>query len=124
MPIVTRKTYNKSIIEIPIGSGNTGKYSVLDLSFIPPFGRADAVELEQTISLYCPALPVSNNTYIFSSNIIIKFHSNCSGNSRVQRKWSHCLSRSNFKKLVVSGAVLDNAVVCIFCIIVIYVWRV
>ena len=34
--------------------GNTGKYSVLDLGIVPPFGRADTVDLKQNISPYCP----------------------------------------------------------------------
>ena len=59
----------------------------------------------------------------FSGNII-KFHSNCSGNSRVQRMWPHCFSHTNLKIwwcLVLSYK--DIAVVCILCING-YVWRV
>ena len=48
--MVTRNSYNKSIIAI-LGSGNAGKYSVLDLGIVPPFGRADTVDLERNISL-------------------------------------------------------------------------
>ena len=35
-----------------------GKYSVLDLSILPPFGRADMVNLERNISLNMIALQV------------------------------------------------------------------
>ena len=31
-----------------------GKYSVLNLSIVPPFSRADTVDLERNISPYCP----------------------------------------------------------------------
>ena len=46
------------------GSGNTGKYSVLDLGIIPPFGRADTVDLKWNISPYCPPSPAK--IYIYS----------------------------------------------------------
>ena len=39
-------------------SGNMEKYSVLDLGILPPFGRADMVDLERNISLYMIALQV------------------------------------------------------------------
>ena len=38
-----------------------GKYSVLDLGILPPFGRADMVDLERNISLYMIALQVIYN---------------------------------------------------------------
>ena len=69
-----------------LGSGNTGKYSVLDSrpQYRPSLrlGRYDRSWTE-----YFPVLPSQscNNTY----QNIIKFHSNCSGDSRVQRKWPH-----------------------------------
>ena len=31
-----------------------GKYSVFNLGILPPFGRADTVDLERNISPYCP----------------------------------------------------------------------
>ena len=48
MPIVTWTSYNKSIIEIP----RVGQYGEIFHSIVPPFGRADAVNLEWNISLY------------------------------------------------------------------------
>ena len=35
-----------------------GIYFVLDLGILPPFGRADTVDLERNISLYMIALQV------------------------------------------------------------------
>ena len=35
-----------------------GKYFVLDLGILPPFGRADTVDLERNISLYMIAVQV------------------------------------------------------------------
>ena len=58
VPIVTRNSYNKSIPRVgqyrEIFRSRPGKYSVLDLGIVPPFGRADTVNLEQNISRYCP----------------------------------------------------------------------
>ena len=48
-----------------LGSGNTGKYSILDLNIVPPFGRADTVDLEWNISLYCPP----SHAIIYNKNI-------------------------------------------------------
>ena len=69
MPIVTRKSYNKSIIVIP-RVGQYGEiYSVLDLGIVPPFSRADTVNLEQNIPPYFPPSHAiyhckSNSTYL------------------------------------------------------------
>ena len=41
-----------------------GKYSVLDLGILPPFGRADMVDLERNISLYMIASKLYNNYII------------------------------------------------------------
>ena len=57
VPIVMQKLYNKFIIAIPT-VWQYGEISVLDLGILPPFGRADTVDLERNISLYMIALQV------------------------------------------------------------------
>ena len=57
-------------------SGNTGKYSILDLGIVPPFGRADTVNLKQNSSRYCPP-PSYAIIYIYISFTSFALSSSC-----------------------------------------------
>ena len=57
-----------------------GKLFVLDLGILPPFGRADTVDLERNISLYNYDCPTSY-TIIINNNNIDKFLCMCKDNN-------------------------------------------